>query len=246
MQVIGLDLPQINARAAKVLDIGCGQGWAVLEAVQLGARAYGLDLSPELLSQARTQFARAGIVDAPLALAKSNCGPFVSESFDLIICSELIEHTFETDGTLAEISRLLKPGGHLVLSFPTMYVENIIARFSGEFLSYSGHVRQFTPDDMKHRLARQGLHISQQQGRYFEWSVYWLLRAILGTIPNHDRRFDRYGLDAQEDSRWETFDYYYKRGWKKLVRWKIGIPLLWLGNLLFPKSYVLICTRAGG
>ncbi len=169
--------------------------------------------------------------------------PFQAGIFDLVICTEVTEHTLQTEETLSEISRLLKPGGQCLLSFPVKSIENIITKFSGSFLAYSGHVRQFGLDEMKNLLLKHGLETIKVYRRYFEWSFYWLLRALIGQVPAADRRGDQYGVDVPDDQKWEKITYYYKRLWARAVQWKIGIPLLWLGNQIFPKSYILICRK---
>lgn len=244
MKILDIEIADIQPESARVLDIGCGQGWAVFDAAKQGANAYGLDLSTELLLKARGHQARIPVeLQSFFVLGDSANAPFAPAVFDLIICTELIEHTTETDATLAEIQRVLKPGGWLVLSFPVKYVEKVIVRFSKAFLEYSGHVRQFTLREMGIFLGHHGLRVVQTHRRFFEWSFYWLMRSVLHQVPSHDRQFDRYGIDAPEDIKWERFEYYYKRVWAKSVQWKFGICLLWLGNLIFPKSYVLICRQ---
>ncbi|MCL4486516.1 MAG: class I SAM-dependent methyltransferase [Chloroflexi bacterium] len=246
MRIVGIEFPRLEPLQARVLDIGCAQGWAVLEAAQQGAYAFGLDLSPELLRKAReNQDRRPAPRSLPsYALGKCHRVPLRSSSFDLVLCTELIEHTLETEATLAEIQRLLKPGGQCILSIPNKRVEDTITRFSATFLAYSGHVKQFTLADITHALARCGLTVERVQRKYFEWSVYWLAMAVLGQVPAVDRRDDRYGLDSPPKRRWEAFNYYYKRFWKRAVEWKLGLPILWLGNQVFPKSYVLVCVKA--
>jgi 2-polyprenyl-3-methyl-5-hydroxy-6-metoxy-1,4-benzoquinol methylase len=100
MKVSGVDLASVDARTAWVLDIGCGQGWAVLEAASQGARAVGLDLSPELLGKARGHLKNAPEeCFASFVLARSDATPLAAQRFDVLICTEVIEHTLKTQAT---------------------------------------------------------------------------------------------------------------------------------------------------
>jgi hypothetical protein len=60
----------------------------------------------------------------------------------------------------------------------------------------------------------------------------------------HTRVLDVDGVEPAVDNKWQSFDYYYKRVWARTVDWKIGVPVLWLGNRIFRKSYVLICEKS--
>ena len=246
MQIIGFEIYGPEKQHTKILDMGCGQGWAVLEAAKQGAKAFGLDISRELLDKTIEHTAKENFLQVPVFLmGRSERAPFFDNIFDVIICTEVIEHTLETDLILSEIKRLLKPGGKCLFSFPVKYVEKIIASFHKGFLAYSGHVKQFSLEEMKCWLKRHDLEVLKVEKRYFEWSLYWFWMAVFGMIPDHDRRGDRYGVESDQEKKWEKFSYYYKRIWARLVEWKIGIPLLWFGNQLFPKSYFLIIRKPG-
>jgi SAM-dependent methyltransferase len=102
---------------ACILDVGCGDGTAAVFAAQRnpGHHLIGLDWSAGSLGQARRlglTVVRGG-VDAPGL-------PFASESADVVIMSELIEHLVDTDAALDEAFRVLKPGGSLLLSTPNL------------------------------------------------------------------------------------------------------------------------------
>jgi SAM-dependent methyltransferase len=102
---------------ACILDVGCGDGTAAVLAAQRnpGHRMVGLDWSAGSLDRARRlglTVVRGG-VDAPGL-------PFAAESADVVIMSELIEHLVDTDSALDEAFRVLRPGGSLLLSTPTL------------------------------------------------------------------------------------------------------------------------------
>jgi SAM-dependent methyltransferase len=100
-----------------VLDIGCGDGTAATVAAPLlpGHRLVGVDWSQDALSRARTRLphtVRGELGDGGL--------PFRSASVDAVLFSEVIEHLVDPDSALDEVRRVLRPGGHLMLSTPNL------------------------------------------------------------------------------------------------------------------------------
>ncbi|AZS76404.1 SAM-dependent methyltransferase [Streptomyces lydicus] len=106
-----------GAPAATVLDIGCGDGSAAATAAQVlaGHRLVGVDWSQDALRRARTRLpcaVRGELTDGGL--------PFASGSADAVLFSEVIEHLVDPDAALDELRRVLRPGGHLMLSTPNL------------------------------------------------------------------------------------------------------------------------------
>jgi len=96
------------------LDVGCGTGFLALLLAELGHRVTGVDAANEMLDLARAKAASAGLqlhLDQPDAERLS----FADTSFDLIVERHVIWTLPDPKGALAEWSRVLRPGGRLVL-----------------------------------------------------------------------------------------------------------------------------------
>lgn len=100
------------------LDAGCGDGRFLAALPGVGpvpARVVGTDLSERILATARATAARAG-VESELVQANLETLPFADGSFDLILCSQTIEHLVEPALGVRELARVLAPRGTLLLT----------------------------------------------------------------------------------------------------------------------------------
>ncbi|HEX9033707.1 MAG TPA: methyltransferase domain-containing protein [Streptosporangiaceae bacterium] len=166
----------------RVLDIGCGDGFATQVAARHNQAHYfaGLDWSAPSLAQARGRgiaVLRAGL-DVPL--------PIRSETIDVVVMSEVIEHLVDTDAAVEEARRVLKPGGSLLLSTPNLaawYNRGLLALgiqpiFSEVSLrgvygrpgsQVAGHLHMFTRRALVEFLAAHGLRSVRVRGaRYHD------------------------------------------------------------------------------
>ena len=100
----------------RVLDAGCGQGLAfgLLETCFQPAAITGIDIDREQINKAST--VAAGMATPTTATHGNACAPvFPAESFDLILCHQLLHHTNQQVEALQEFYRLLSPGGILLV-----------------------------------------------------------------------------------------------------------------------------------
>lgn len=95
------------------LDLGCGGGLLAEPLARAGSRVVGIDISRGALKAAREHGEAGGLV-VHYALARSEELPFESQSFDLVIAFDVLEHVASLERTIREASRVLRPGGRLV------------------------------------------------------------------------------------------------------------------------------------
>ncbi len=113
-----LALMPASLRGQTVLDAGCGSGRYMLHALRRGAaRVTGVDLSSPMLKRAEAELT-ALHADAPAALVQGNLAalPLPDAQADLSVCGLVVGHLENLEPALAELRRVTRPGGTLLLS----------------------------------------------------------------------------------------------------------------------------------
>ncbi len=98
-----------------VLDVACGPAAFLLAVAPRVRFVRGVDLTPEMLRQARTLQAERGITNAAFDLGEAEKLPYADGSFDLVSCQFAFHHMLRPDAALAEMRRVMKPAGRLFL-----------------------------------------------------------------------------------------------------------------------------------
>ncbi|MBI5878484.1 MAG: class I SAM-dependent methyltransferase [Chloroflexi bacterium] len=106
--------------AVRVLDVGCGYGGASIAFALDGAHVTGIDLSHTYMAGARIRAAEHGVTTIAFAESVLEALPFSTGAFDVIICSDVLEHVKDQRACIREIARVLAPHGVAYLSFPNL------------------------------------------------------------------------------------------------------------------------------
>jgi ubiquinone/menaquinone biosynthesis C-methylase UbiE len=110
IDALTVDLLRRYAGGRDVLEVGCGTGLILKEIVRDARRAVGVDLSAGMLSGSRGR--GLAVVQGDVTAL-----PFASGTFDAVCAFKILPHVPDLKTALAEMSRLLRPGGHLLAEF---------------------------------------------------------------------------------------------------------------------------------
>ena len=139
-------------RGARVLDIGCGRGTTLRALLDLGYEAHGVELCEDATAGVDP---RAVIRIAPDLVEAG----YEENSFDAVVIWHVLEHVTAPDRTLAEVQRILRPGGRLVLAVPNL--GSWQAQWTGEswfHLDLPRHLYHFSPESLSGMLSRHGFN----------------------------------------------------------------------------------------
>ena len=113
-------------RGEVVLDLGCGAGTDLLIAAQMTGptgRAIGVDMTDAMLNRARVSAAEMGLANVELHESLIESLPLADGSVEVVISNGVIDLVPDKDAVLAEIARVLRPGGRLQIADVVIHTE---------------------------------------------------------------------------------------------------------------------------
>ena len=224
----------------RMLDLGCGGGRHAFEGMRRGAVVTALDADPKEVQGAAAWI--AALLDEDKATAEAGGQghalegdaaslPFPDACFHRVIAAEILEHVLDDGAVLAELARVLRPGGSIAVTVPRWYPEKVNWVLSEAYHNVpGGHVRIYRRIALRQRLMGAGLAPYAQHHAHALHSPYWWLRCTVGL---------------------EREDQPLVRAYRRLLVWDItaGRPLTrWTEALLNPvlgKSIVVYARKPG-
>lgn len=167
-----------------MLDVGCGEGRHIFGVMQDHPlmKCIGIDMDKASLNKAEEgyeYFKSISNAGAEFFIGSAYSLPFESDSFDLIVCSEVLEHLHEYNDAVKEIHRVLKPGGKFYASVPASWPEKICWYLSKEYQNQpGGHLRIFNQNDLVDEIEGEGFKFLSSERFHSIHSPYWWLRCF--------------------------------------------------------------------
>jgi SAM-dependent methyltransferase len=154
------------ATGRRALDVACGEGYGSALLARSAAHVTGIDIAAEAIAHARARYrARPN-----LEFRQGDCAalPLTEASFDVVVSFETIEHVAAQQAFVAEVRRVLAPGGLFVLSCP-----NKVEYADKRGLVNAFHIRELYRDELAALLAPHFPHMTWYGQRPGFFSVVW-------------------------------------------------------------------------
>ncbi|MGH8988025.1 MAG: class I SAM-dependent methyltransferase [Acidimicrobiales bacterium] len=179
-------------RGDRVLDLGCGSGRHAFEAARRGGEVVALDAGTDELRDVRGMLLAmlaAGELDehahAGAVRADALDLPFADGAFDRVIAAEILEHITEDTRAIAELVRVLRPGGTMAVTVPRCGPEVVNWLLSDAYHDVpGGHVRIYRRQTLLRRLVSCGMVPVEHHYAHGLHSPYWWLRCLVGPANN--------------------------------------------------------------
>ena len=158
-------------KSKKVLDLGCYDGRHSKLFLKGNNDVYGVEILKKPAEVARKKGIKVKVLD----LDRSKTWPFEDSFFDIVVAGDIVEHVLSTDNFFANIHRILKKDGYLLISTPNIaslgrrvmllagknpYIE-ICSHDEVQGFPAIGHVRYFTHDSLKRLLTHYGMVVEK-------------------------------------------------------------------------------------
>lgn len=187
--MITVDFNRLNIRSGhRILDIGCGEGRHMAAACRLpGTCCVGGDAGYDNLVSTRNKLAFHQALDDvacnhfSVSCMDVTCLPFEDNSFDAVICSEVLEHIADDDKAVSELVRILKPGRMLAVSVPGFWPEKICWLLSDAYAATpGGHVRIYCKKDLKAKFGAKNMVLTGSHAAHSIHTPFWWLKCLTG------------------------------------------------------------------
>jgi 2-polyprenyl-3-methyl-5-hydroxy-6-metoxy-1,4-benzoquinol methylase len=160
----------------QTLDAGCGYGPFSEAAVRRGAAVVSLDIVERLVAQTMARAASRGLVADVCRLAVRDA------SFDVVICSELIEHTEVPERAIKELARVLRPEGLLILTTPNRIWQGAVRAASRLKLRPFHGLENFVAwRHLEQSCSAEGLEVLSHLG-FHPWPFHLGLTSVARTV----------------------------------------------------------------
>lgn len=159
-RVVAWSLAEPHWRA---LDIATGTGHTALALAPHVAEVVGIDITPQMLNLARALAEGRGVMNVTFEVADAHALPYQDASFELVTCRRAPHHFADLGKALAEMRRVLRPGGRLVIDDRSGPSHDPLHDLMNELdrLHDGSHVRQHRPEEWKALLSEAGFVVDR-------------------------------------------------------------------------------------
>jgi len=183
-----------------VIDVATGTGNTALALAPHVRRVVGVDVTREMLDQARRIASERGIDNTSWVIGDASHLPFADETFDLYIVRAAPHHFREFDQFLEEAFRVLKPGrdANFIDCAPPMPARDVLHEV--EVRRDPSHVKSLTVDEWTQRLGAVGFEVEMARARELDWDYDEWMRNM-AVAPERAAELEGFIESAQGEAR---------------------------------------------
>lgn len=196
-----------NSRGGRVLDVGCGRGLLLKAFRQRGWDVQGTELSDHAARYARE------VAEVPVKIGRFEEMSFPDSHFDAVAMWHVLEHVHDPGVTLAEVSRVLKPGGVALVGVPNFSgLEARLFKDKWFHLDVPRHITHLTKATLKKALNENGLQCRRWSGFAPEYDSFSFVQSVLNgcglrhnLLYNVLRGKEAKVIDGVRTPQWQVF-----------------------------------------
>lgn len=192
----------------RVLDVACGPGMVACAFARHAKQVSGIDITPAMIEQAQKRQQKQGLANLDWTVRKAVPLPYVDDTFSLVITRYSFHHMLSPKKTLAEMIRVCRPHGRVLVADVALAPEKSAAYDRLEIMRDPSHTHALTGDEFSELFRNSGLTDCRQSAYGVDIELESQLRAsfpkpgdesVLREMITDDIGKDRYGIHARKE-----------------------------------------------
>jgi len=211
-----------------VVDVGCGDGGAILFCAERGAEVIAVDIDADVIAGIAARLMNSSARAHSAHVSDSNPLPLADGIATRVICSEVLEHVDDPNRVLSELVRIGKPGAIYLLTVPDPLHETMQKHVAPDsYFEKPNHIRIIERQQFADMVRQAGLVVQEQSYYGFYWGMWWAL-------------FWACGVDLGESH--PVLDNW-SETWKAVLKTRRGVELKRKLDQFMPKSQLIVAYK---
>jgi SAM-dependent methyltransferase len=174
-----INFSYINGNNLNILDFGCGYGVNTIKLLKSGHRLTSVDINPDWGPFIIKNLQRESFDNFKFICLKNDTKHFDFDAkFDVILCTETLEHISDYEQTISLFKKSIKNNGLLIISVPTEFTEKLFLLMDCKWLDESHHLNIFNVKLLIQKIVEQGFTLMSSERKSSEWFIYWFFLKI--------------------------------------------------------------------
>ncbi|WP_458071326.1 class I SAM-dependent methyltransferase [Rhodanobacter sp. BL-MT-08] len=211
-----------------VVDVGCGDGGAVLFCAERGAEVIAVDIDADVIADIAARLANSSASAYATHVSDSDPLPLADGIATRVICSEVLEHVDDPARVLSELVRIGKPGAIYLLTVPDPLHETMQKHVAPDaYFEKPNHIRIIERQQFADMVRQTGLIVREQRYYGFYWGMWWALFWACGV---------ELGESHPVLDNWSAT-------WKAVLKTRRGVELKRKLDQFMPKSQLIVAHK---